>query len=653
MREDHGAETGQPAIAETLGGAGASENYVQRRLQDGVAVLTLAGPGGNRFAPALAQALARALTMAQRDPGVRAVVITARGPDFCAGPYADLPPPGPDPTTAPAILDQLDDLCRQIADSPRPVVCALHGRVASAGLALALAATERLADPRAGLHFPETRLARLPPGNGAVRLAWRIGAGAALALLQREGPMPAPAALAAGLIDALEAEGLVPAAIARAAALARAAPVGETIPPGLRDAPAFHAAIGAARAALPAPLPPQRRHEALLIDAVEAAQLLPMDQALALDSVLARDAATAPAARALVHLSRAARRVLDTPESRATPRTAPHKGPLLAALGPADAALLLPPLLRAGHAVTLILPDTAQLTAALEAVAEAQLAAVASGALTQTRADAAWAQLQGALTPEPESQPRLAIAGPGLLEGLAGVLPAGCALLAWNTALSGLAQSAQAIALMPAPVRSRAGLPQLVELVVRPGMNPATAARATELVLALHLTPLRAGGAPLLPPLLRAARDAAQRLIALGVPDAILRGSGLLPPAAFLPAQATPAPADTPAETAAEIPDLPLPAERLLLLALINAGARLLEAAQALRPSDIDIAMVLGAGYPNWRGGPMAEADSMGPLVLRHELLQAATLDPGLWSPAPLIGEMIRQGWRFEDLNTD
>jgi len=96
---------------------------------------------------------------------------------------------------------------------------------------------------------------------------------------------------------------------------------------------------------------------------------------------------------------------------------------------------------------------------------------------------------------------------------------------------------------------------------------------------------------------------------------------------------------------------LPLPAERLVLLAVINAGLRLLADGHAARPSDLDLAMVMGAGWPNWRGGPMAEADGLGIMVLRHELRQAAALDAAIWEPGPMLDEMIRRGWRFEDLN--
>ncbi|KPQ08264.1 MAG: 3-hydroxyacyl-CoA dehydrogenase [Rhodobacteraceae bacterium HLUCCA12] len=646
MREETGAPAapsqGNPA---TLRGAGAADDYVQRRTQDGIAILTLAGPGGNRFSPDLVHALDRALTTALDDPGVRALVLTARGPDFCAGPYADLPPPGPDPAAAPGVMASLDRLCHKIADSPRPVVCALHGRVTSAGLALALAARMRLGDPRAVLQFPETRLARLPPGNGAVRLAWRLGAEAALGFLAREGPLPATAA--AGLIDRIEPEALVPAAIAQARALA-VTPATDPAP-GLADPAAYRAAIAAARAALPATLPPHRRHESLRIDSVESAQLLPPGQALELDSVLAEDCATDPTARALAHLARAARRVLDTPEARTADSAAAapaETGPIAAALDGAEAALLVPPLLRSGARVVLVLPDTARLSAALETVAEAQLAAVADGRLTQAQADADWDRVSGARDLGSETGVRAALCSAALAPGLEAEIDGDAPLLVWNAALPPLAQPQRALSLVPAPVRGAGGMPRLVEIAVHDLATAATVNQASDLLLSLHLTPLRAAGAALLPLMLHAARQAAERLVALGVPAAALRDCGILPGAALLPR-------DLPSDPAAPAPALPLDPDRMILLALVNAGARLLQEGRALRPSDLDIAAVLGAGYPNWRGGPMAEADMLGPLVLRRMMDQAAPLDPDLWAPAPLIAELIRQGWRFEDLNTD
>ncbi|MES2905902.1 MAG: 3-hydroxyacyl-CoA dehydrogenase NAD-binding domain-containing protein [Pseudomonadota bacterium] len=45
---------------------------------------------------------------------------------------------------------------------------------------------------------------------------------------------------------------------------------------------------------------------------------------------------------------------------------------------------------------------------------------------------------------------------------------------------------------------------------------------------------------------------------------------------------------------------------------IVSTGKKLLEESVALRPLDIDVAMVAGYGYPRWRGGPMFEAGLSG-----------------------------------------
>ena len=62
------------------------------------------------------------------------------------------------------------------------------------------------------------------------------------------------------------------------------------------------------------------------------------------------------------------------------------------------------------------------------------------------------------------------------------------------------------------------------------------------------------------------------------------------------------------------------------IYALINEGARVLEAGLALRASDIDIIYVNGYGFPAWRGGPMFYADRVG---LRSRLRTRLVLPQG------------------------
>ncbi|HUC18084.1 MAG TPA: 3-hydroxyacyl-CoA dehydrogenase NAD-binding domain-containing protein [Acetobacteraceae bacterium] len=86
--------------------------------------------------------------------------------------------------------------------------------------------------------------------------------------------------------------------------------------------------------------------------------------------------------------------------------------------------------------------------------------------------------------------------------------------------------------------------------------------------------------------------------------------------------------------------------------AMVNEAARILADGVAARPSDIDVVMVHGYGYPAWRGGPLFEADTIGlGEVLRRVEAMAAHDGPG-WEPAPLLRELVRQGRRFADLES-
>ncbi len=87
------------------------------------------------------------------------------------------------------------------------------------------------------------------------------------------------------------------------------------------------------------------------------------------------------------------------------------------------------------------------------------------------------------------------------------------------------------------------------------------------------------------------------------------------------------------------------------LLAMIAEGARLLDEGIAQRPSDIDVVMLLGFGFPRWRGGPMKQADMMGLLTLRNALLRLVPEAPQLWAPSPILNELIKNGQSFGDLN--
>jgi 3-hydroxyacyl-CoA dehydrogenase len=90
---------------------------------------------------------------------------------------------------------------------------------------------------------------------------------------------------------------------------------------------------------------------------------------------------------------------------------------------------------------------------------------------------------------------------------------------------------------------------------------------------------------------------------------------------------------------------------RRCMAALVNEAAKVLQEGMAQRPSDIDVAMIHGYGYPRWRGGPMHEADQAGLPRLVETLRELAREDEFFWRPAPLLVELAQQGRTLDSLN--
>ncbi len=89
----------------------------------------------------------------------------------------------------------------------------------------------------------------------------------------------------------------------------------------------------------------------------------------------------------------------------------------------------------------------------------------------------------------------------------------------------------------------------------------------------------------------------------------------------------------------------PLVEERLVL-PMINEASRILEE-EALRAGAIDLAMVVGGGFPPFRGGLLHYADTLG---LEHILSRLQDLSIHLgprFEPSPLLAKLVREGHTF------
>ena len=206
------------------GGTGALATVVE----DGVAVLTLDLPGEsvNKFSRAVRDEFAAAFAALQNDAAVRAIVIASGKKDvFVAG--ADI-----EEFVALRTAEEARRLSRdgqamldRVADSPKPVVAAIHGVCLGGGLELVLACHYRVATdhPKTALGAPEVQLGIIPGAGGCNRLPRVVGLRSALEMILTGKNVRAAKALRMGLVDEL-----VPPAILRQVAVKAARRLAET-----------------------------------------------------------------------------------------------------------------------------------------------------------------------------------------------------------------------------------------------------------------------------------------------------------------------------------------------------------------------------------------------------------------------------------------
>lgn len=163
-----------------------------------VAVLTVDAPDRrNSLTLPLSADLAAAVTDAERDTNVHAVVITGTPPAFCAG--ADLSALGEAGETKEQGLRAVYAGFLAVARCRLPTIAAVGGAAVGAGLNLALATDVRLAGPRAKF-IPRFLELGLHPGGGFTWMLQRaVGVQHAAAMTLFGRALDADAALQAGL----------------------------------------------------------------------------------------------------------------------------------------------------------------------------------------------------------------------------------------------------------------------------------------------------------------------------------------------------------------------------------------------------------------------------------------------------------------------
>ncbi|GEL77020.1 enoyl-CoA hydratase/isomerase family protein [Tenuibacillus multivorans] len=119
-------------------------------VNQGVATVTLNRPSAyNAFTEEMNQEITQALKQASRDDDVRCMVITGSGKAFCAG--QDLQGVDENTNHATFLRERYHPMLKALKAMPKPVVAAVNGTAAGAGMSLALACDFRLVKP--GVKF--------------------------------------------------------------------------------------------------------------------------------------------------------------------------------------------------------------------------------------------------------------------------------------------------------------------------------------------------------------------------------------------------------------------------------------------------------------------------------------------------------------------
>ena len=167
-----------------------------------VTTLTLNRPDAlNALTADLRRELLAAVKAAGRDAEVRALIITGAGRAFCAG--ADLRGGSREREFRRVLTAEYNPLIEAIRALPKPVIAAVNGVAAGAGVSLALAADLVVAAEEARFVPAFNRIGLVPDSGLTRTLVRAIGRHRAFEILMGERQLSAAEAHAAGLVAAV------------------------------------------------------------------------------------------------------------------------------------------------------------------------------------------------------------------------------------------------------------------------------------------------------------------------------------------------------------------------------------------------------------------------------------------------------------------
>lgn len=196
----------------------ATESTITSTTANGVCTIALNRPDVlNAFNDALTTDLSEALKSAEKDAGVRAIVITGAGRAFSSGQdLGDLKAkyvPGHIPHLGDDLRRRYNPIIKRIREMDKPVIAAVNGVAAGAGCSLALAADMRIASDQASFIEVFINVGLIPDSGSTFMLPRLVGLGKAMELCMTGAKVDPAEALRLGIVNQV-----VPAAELEAAA---------------------------------------------------------------------------------------------------------------------------------------------------------------------------------------------------------------------------------------------------------------------------------------------------------------------------------------------------------------------------------------------------------------------------------------------------
>ncbi len=173
-------------------------------VRDGIATVALNRPDAlNSLTHEMKQELLDAFKAVERDDAVRAVVLTGEGRGFCAGEALDeeLVKPDRPPGIGATLRKYYNPLIEKMRGVDKPIVAAVNGVAAGAGVSLALACDFRLASDKASFLQAFVKIGLVPDAGGTFFLPRLVGLAKAMELCMLGDRIDAAEAERIGLVN--------------------------------------------------------------------------------------------------------------------------------------------------------------------------------------------------------------------------------------------------------------------------------------------------------------------------------------------------------------------------------------------------------------------------------------------------------------------